>query len=156
MVPFRSRQPFGPRGRAWRTSAGGHDGLCALASSKFKVSNRFELFSHSEQNADSNWNLTEQGHDTANRKNANNEKRKVNRNAFNVQGYETVLDSRTAESLAPPSMASWMKMYECTRSRRNHISQSVCDDSLPNLLDKKLEVITAEGQAATSTFHWQM
>ena len=49
-----NRQSFGPRGRAGRTSAGGLDGLCALASSKFKVSNRFELFSHSEHNADSN------------------------------------------------------------------------------------------------------
>ena len=54
VVTFRSRQPFGPRGRGWRTSAGGLDGLCAPASSKFKVSNRFELFSHSEHNADSN------------------------------------------------------------------------------------------------------
>ena len=65
---------------------------------------------------------------------------------------ETVMDSGAAESIAPPSVAPWVKIEESDGSRRGQTYLSASGDRLPNLGEKKLDVTTSGGQAATATY----
>ena len=65
---------------------------------------------------------------------------------------ETVLDFGAAESVAPPSVAPWVKVEESDGSRMSQIYLSASADRLPNMGVKNLEVTTSDGQAATATY----
>ena len=56
------------------------------------------------------------------------------------------------ESVAPPSVAPWVKIEERDWNRRGQTCLSASGDRLPNLGEKKLEVTTSDGQAATATY----
>ena len=65
---------------------------------------------------------------------------------------EAVVDSGAAESVAPESMAPWVPMRESEGSRRGQTYLSASGDKLPNLGEKKFDMMTSEGNWAQATF----
>ena len=65
---------------------------------------------------------------------------------------ETVMDSGAAESVAPTSMAPWIKVEESEGSRRGQTYMSASGDRLPNLGEKKFDIVTESGMSATATY----
>ena len=70
--------------------------------------------------------------------------------AYTVIDYRVF--SEAAESVAPVEMAPWVPIQESAGSKRGQTYMSASGDKLPNLGEKKLEIMTTEGQAATATF----
>jgi len=65
---------------------------------------------------------------------------------------EAVVDSGAAESVAPESMAPWIPMKESEGSKRGQTYLSASGDKLPNLGEKKFDMMTVEGHWAQATF----
>jgi hypothetical protein len=65
---------------------------------------------------------------------------------------EAVVDSGAAESVAPESMAPWVPKQESEGSKRGQTYLSASGDKLPNLGEKKFDMMTAEGHWAQATF----
>ena len=54
--------------------------------------------------------------------------------------------------MAPESMAPWVPMRESEGSRRGQTYLSASGDKLPNLGEKKFDMMTSEGKWAQATF----
>ena len=65
---------------------------------------------------------------------------------------ETVLDSGAAESVAPSSVAPWVKVCESIGSRNGQTYQSASGAKISNEGEKKLHVVTEDGIDAEATF----
>ena len=65
---------------------------------------------------------------------------------------ETVMDSGAAESVAPTSMAPWIKVEESEGSRRGQTYMSASGDRLPSLGERKFDIVTESGMSATATY----
>ena len=62
------------------------------------------------------------------------------------------MDSGAAESVAPASMAPWVPIAESVGSKTGKKYMSASGETLKNLGEKKVEVITNEGMKANATF----
>ena len=74
-----------------------------------------------------------------------------------VSGYEwirveTVLDSGAAESVALPTVAPWVEVQESIGSKNGQTYQSASGAKIANQGEKRLQVVTEEGQEAEATF----
>ena len=65
---------------------------------------------------------------------------------------EAVVDSRAAESVAPVGMAPWVPRQASEGSIRGQTYLSASGDKLPNLGEKKFDMVTPEGNWAKATF----
>ena len=65
---------------------------------------------------------------------------------------EVVMDSGAAESVAPSSIAPWLKLKASDGSREGREYLSASGETLKNLGEKNLEVVTNEGLQADTTF----
>ena len=65
---------------------------------------------------------------------------------------ETVVDSGAAESVAPVGMAPWVPRQESEGSKRGPTYLSASGDKLPNMGEKKFDMVTPEGHWAQATF----
>jgi hypothetical protein len=65
---------------------------------------------------------------------------------------EAVVDSGAAESVATESMAPWVTKRESEGSRRGQTYLSASGDKLPNLGEKRFDIVTSEGNWAQATF----
>ena len=65
---------------------------------------------------------------------------------------ESVVDSGAAESVQPVNMVPWVPMMPSEGSKRGQTYTSAGGERLPNLGEKKLEVVTDEGYPATARF----
>ena len=65
---------------------------------------------------------------------------------------ETVLDSGAAESVAPSSVAPWVKVCESVGSKNGQTYQSASGTKIASEGEKKLQVVTEDGIEAEATF----
>ena len=65
---------------------------------------------------------------------------------------ETVLDSGAAESVAPSSVAPWVKVRESVGSQNGQTYQSASGTKIANEGEKELQVVTEDGIEAEATF----
>ena len=65
---------------------------------------------------------------------------------------ETVLDSGAAESVAPSSVAPWVKTCESVGSRNGQTYQSASGTKIANEGEKRLQVVTEDGIEAEATY----
>ena len=61
---------------------------------------------------------------------------------------ETVVDSGDAESVVPVQMAPWVPRQESEGSKRGQTYLSASGEKLPNMGDKKFDMVTSEGNWA--------
>ena len=73
-------------------------------------------------------------------------------NGYEWVRLETVLDSGAAESVAPSTVAPWVELKESTGSKNGQTYQSASGAKIANQGEKKLQVVTEEGQEAEATF----
>ena len=64
----------------------------------------------------------------------------------------SVMDSGAADSVAPEDIASWVPVAESAGSKRGQHYLSASGDRLPNLGQKRLQVVTDEGKETTTTY----
>ena len=65
---------------------------------------------------------------------------------------ETEIDSGAAESVAPVQMAPWVPRQESEGSKRGQTYLSASGEKLPNMGEKKFDMVTSEGNWAQATF----
>ena len=65
---------------------------------------------------------------------------------------ETVVDSGAAESVAPVQMAPWVPRQESEGSKRADTYLSASGEKLPNMGEKKFDMVSSEGNRAQATF----
>ena len=65
---------------------------------------------------------------------------------------QAVVDSGAAESVAPPTMAPWVKAQASEGSKKGQSYLSASGDRLPNLGEKTMDVVTDNGIPAKSTY----
>ena len=61
---------------------------------------------------------------------------------------ETEIDSGAAESVAPVQMAPWVPRQESEGSKRGQTCLSASGEKLPNMGEKKFDMVTSEGNWA--------
>ena len=65
---------------------------------------------------------------------------------------ETVVDSGDAESVVPVQMAPWVPRQESEGSKRGQTYLSASGEKLPNMGEKKFDMVTSEGNWAQATY----
>ena len=65
---------------------------------------------------------------------------------------ETLVDSGDAESVVPVQMAPWVPRQESEGSKRDQTYLSASKEKLPNMREKKFDMVTSEGHWEQATF----